>query len=65
MFYLYLKVGQAERRPEQGAEVRYGGHFPPRLDLRYRYNGTSLGHFRSGGREKNVKLCSSSNVFHK
>lgn len=42
--YLNFKVWQVECRPEEWAEVRYGGDFPPRLDLLHR-NSTSLGHF--------------------
>lgn len=46
LIYLYFKVWKVERGPEQRAEVRYGGDFPPGLDLFHR-NGTSLGHFRT------------------
>lgn len=57
--YLDFKVREVERRPEERAEVRYGGDFPPRLDLLHG-NSTSAGHFRSGGIARRVTLTSES-----
>lgn len=42
--YLYFEVWQVKRSPEKRTEVRYGGDFPPGLDLFHGYC-TSLGHF--------------------
>ncbi|TNN85076.1 Mitochondrial glutamate carrier 2 [Liparis tanakae] len=41
LIYLYFKVRKVERGPEQRAEVRYGGDFPPGLDLFHR-NGAAV-----------------------
>lgn len=57
--YLDFKVREVERRPEERAEVRYGGDFPPRLDLLHG-NSTSPGHFRSGAVARLVTLTSES-----
>ena len=60
--YLYFKVWKVERRPEQRAEVGYGGDFPPRLDFFHR-NCTSLGHFRTGEIVQRVFLTLESSFF--
>lgn len=59
LIYLYFKVWKVERGPEQRAEVRYGGDFPPGLDRSNHLAENIYSFSCTAKKKKKFKVCSS------